>query len=171
MFTTGHFTAADHGSEVSGQIRLRHDRMNKEINKITDKSLGYCQNSRLVKHFESRSLTFSKRVFFNRIVGQVAVRVAHQQRERERKREREGERKREREREWERERVRESVAHSYAWTLVCIYYVLAFVKLRITFSISVYIMCVMFVQRFEPHHKFPCLLLLLMLFYVHWQRP
>ena len=104
MFTGGHFTAADHGSEVPGKI-LRHGRMNKEINKIADKSLGYCQNCRLVKHFESRGLTFSKRVFFNRIAGQVAVRVAHQQRGREGERERERGRERERERGRERERT------------------------------------------------------------------
>ena len=29
-------------------------------------------------------------------------------------------------------------------------YVLAFVELRMTFSISIYVMCVKFVQRFEP---------------------
>ena len=32
----------------------------------------------------------------------------------------------------------------------CVHYVLAFVKLRITFSILMYVMCVMFVLSFEP---------------------
>ena len=42
------------------------------------------------------------------------------------------------------------LAHSYAWTIVDVYvhYALAFVKLQITFSISMYIMCVLFVQHF-----------------------
>ena len=38
----------------------------------------------------------------------------------------------------------------FVYAYVICYYVLTFVKLRIIFSISVYIMCVMFVQRFEP---------------------
>ena len=46
--------------------------------------------------------------------------------------------------------------HSYAWTLFwCLHYVLVFlVKLLITVSISLYIVCsIMLVQRFEPQDR------------------